>query len=149
MAESGTGIEQGAKAVISGVMKKAAVITAAGLAGAIALQVTLWPGLPFWTVPAGVVFGSVLGVVNFRWLAVAVERVYLRQGANSAVSNVAAAFITVLKLSLIFVVIFIVIKWNVVNIIGLVAGLTFCFMAILWQGMAAMTAGPEGRSGGS
>jgi hypothetical protein len=127
------------------VVRKAAIVTAVGLAGAVALQVTLWPDLPFWTVPAGVVFGSVLGVVNFRWLAAAVERVYLRQGATGALSQAAAAVITVLKLSAIFVVIFLAIKWNLVNIFGLVAGLTCCFLAILWQGMTVMTAGPEGR----
>jgi hypothetical protein len=127
------------------VARKAAIITAVGLAGAVALQVTLWPGLPFWTVPAGVVFGSILGAVNFRWLAVAVERVYLRQGTTGAVSNFAAAVITVLKLSTIFIVIFAVVKWNLVNIFGLVAGLTFCFLAILWQGMTVMSGAPEGR----
>lgn len=147
MAESRPGTTQSAAIVVSGVVRKAAVITAVGLAGAIALQVTLWPGIPFWTVPAGVVFGSVLGVINFRWLAVAVERVYLRQGTTGALSQVAAAVITVLKLSTIFIVIFVAITWSLVNIIGLVAGLTFCFLAILWQGMTVMSGEPEERKG--
>jgi ATP synthase I chain len=146
MTEKGAGSGQGAALVVSGVVRKTAIITAVGLAGAVALQATLWPDLPFWTVPAGVVFGGVLGVVNFRWLAAAVERVYLRQGASGALSQVAAAVITVLKLSTIFVVIFVAIKWSVVNIFGLVAGLTFCFLAILWQGLSVMNAGPEGQN---
>jgi len=147
MAESGTSTRQSAAIVVSGVVRKAAVITAVGLAGAVALQLTLWPDLPFWTVPAGIVLGSGIGAVNFRWLAAAVERVYLRQGTTSALSQVAAAVITVLKLSTIFVVIFVVIKGNLVNIYGLVAGLTFCVLAILWQGMTVMSGGPEGPQG--
>jgi hypothetical protein len=136
---SGADVGPTARAIVDGVVKKAALITLAGLVGAVVLQVTLWPHLPFWPVPAGVLFGSAIGVLNFRWLALAVERVYLKRGTTDAVSSVAAAFITVLKLSAIFIAIFIVIKWHLVNIFGLVAGLSCCFLAILWQGMSVMT----------
>jgi hypothetical protein len=95
---------------------------------------TAWPGLSPWTIPAGVLIGGALGVLNFRWLAFAVERVYLRQGTSSLLANIAAAAINFLKLSVIFIVLFVVIKNQWVHLAGLVLGLTFCFGAILWQG---------------
>jgi len=98
------------------------------------VQKTAWPGYPLWPVPVGVVFGAVLGLFNFRWLAYAVERVYLRKGATGTLANVAAAVITVLKLSSIFIVLFVVIKNQWVHLVGLVLGLTLSFGAILWQG---------------
>jgi hypothetical protein len=85
-------------------------------------------------VSAGVLSGAALGVINFRWLAYAVERVYLRQGTTGLLANVAAAAINVLKLSAIFIVLFVVIKNQWVHLAGLVIGLTICFGAILWQG---------------
>jgi hypothetical protein len=144
---SGTGAGPTARAVVDGVVKKAALITVVGLIGTVALQMALWPDMPYWPVPAGVLFGSAIGVLNFRWLALSVERVYLKRGTTGAVSSVAAAIITVLKLSAIFFAIFIVIKWHLVNIFGLVAGLSLCFLAILWQGMTIMASGVEQKTG--
>jgi uncharacterized membrane protein len=80
----------------------------------------------------------VLGVLNFRWLAIAVQRVYLRDGATPGTSNLAAAIISILKLSIIFIILFIVIKWQLLHVFGLVAGLTLCFFAIIWQGASAV-----------
>jgi hypothetical protein len=95
---------------------------------------TAWPGISPWSVAAGVLVGGGLGVLNFRWLAYAVERVYLRQGTSGLLANIAAAVVNVLKLSAIFVVLFVVIKNQWVHLVGLVLGLTCCFGAILWQG---------------
>jgi ATP synthase I chain len=126
--------EHSAKAVSAGVARKTAVLTCICIVAVVAVQMTAWPGYPLWPVPAGVVFGAVLGLFNFRWLAYAVERVYLRKGATGALANVAAAVITVLKLSSIFIVLFVVIKNQWVHLVGLVIGLTLSFGAILWQG---------------
>jgi len=95
---------------------------------------TVWPGQALWPVSAGVLFGAALGAVNFRWLAYAVERVYLRQGTTSLLSNVTAAAINLLKLSSIFIILFVVIKNQWVHLVGMVLGLTACFAAIMWQG---------------
>lgn len=130
-----------ADAVIKGVLKKTALLTLVGILAAAGLQLTLQPGLPFWSVPGGVLFGSVLGVLNFRWLAYAVERVYLHKNSTSVLSNVAAAIINILKLSVIFLILYVVIQWKIVHLIGLVAGLSVCFLAILWQGFGVMTGG--------
>jgi hypothetical protein len=135
-----------AQAVIEGVTKKTVLLAMIGTVAAAGLGSVLWPALPFWTVPGGVLAGGVLGAVNFRWLARAVERVYLRQGSSGALSSVAAVVINVLKLSVIFIVLFIVIKKDLVNIYGFVAGLSLHFLAILWQGfgvMADAAAGPK------
>jgi len=130
-----------ADAVVRGVLKKTALLTVAGIIAAAALQFTLQPGLPFWSVPGGVLFGSILGVLNFRWLAYAVERVYLHKNSTTILSNVAAAVINILKLSVIFIILFVVIQWKIVHLVGLVAGLSLCFLAILWQGFGVMTGG--------
>jgi hypothetical protein len=138
-------VEYSAMTVAMGVAKKTAILTGIGTIAAIAVQMTAWPELSPWTVPAGVLIGGSLGVLNFRWLAYAVERVYLRQGTTSLLSNIAAAVINVLKLSVIFVVLFVVIKNQWVHLVGLVLGLTFCFGAILWQGFGLMSGLKEGR----
>jgi len=130
-----------AAAVVAGVLKKTVILTVGGLIAAVALQRILQPGLPFWSVPAGVLFGGTLGVLNFRWLAYSVERVYLHKNSTSILSNVAAAVISVLKLSVIFIVLYVVIHYKVIHLIGLVAGLSLCFLAILWQGFGVMTGG--------
>ena len=61
-----------------------------------------------------------------------------QKGSNAWRSNLAAAIINVLKLSVIFIVLFIVIKWQLLNVFGLVGGLSLCFLAILWQGLTLM-----------
>jgi hypothetical protein len=69
---------------------------------------------------------------------VAVGRIYLRKGATPGLSNLAAVIISILKLSLIFIILFVIIKWQLLNIFGLVAGLSLCFLAILWEGVTLM-----------
>ncbi len=123
-------------AVLSGVARKTAVIVSA--AAVAALVLALLRGDRWWFLPASVLFGGLLGVINFRWLAIAVQRVYLRDGATPGTSNLAAAIINILKLSIIFVILFIVIKWQLLHVFGLVAGLTLCFFAIIWQGASAV-----------
>jgi hypothetical protein len=139
-------VEHSAVAVATGVAKKTAVLTGFGTLAAVAVQMTAWPGLSPWTIPAGVVVGGSLGVLNFRWLAYAVERVYLRQGTSSLLANIAAVVVNVLKLSAIFIVLFVVIKNQWVHLAGLVLGLTFCFGAILWQGYGLLAGQKEKRS---
>ncbi len=123
-------------AVLSGVARKTAIIVSAAAAASLVLSIVR--GDRWWFLPASVLFGGLLGLLNFRWLAIAVQRVYLRDGATPGTSNLAAAIINVLKLSIIFVILFIVIKWQLLHVFGLVAGLTLCFFAIIWQGASAV-----------
>jgi hypothetical protein len=124
--------------IIKGVAIKASLIVLGAAAVAVVYSLARHPGERWWYVPLSILFGGALGLLNFRWLAVAVERIYLRKGATPGLSNLAAAVIGVLKLAVIFIILFVVIKWQLVHIIGLVGGLSLCFLAILWEGAAMM-----------
>ncbi len=124
--------------IIRGVAKKTAAIVFIAVCAVTVFAVLRGMDRRWWLLPASLLFGGALGLLNFRWLAVAVERVYLRQGATPGVSNLAAVIISVLKLSLIFIILFVVIKYNLVHVFGLVAGLSLCFAAIIWEGVTVM-----------
>ncbi len=130
--------QQAVDAIIKGVLYKTALMLF--LAIGVVLIFTLIRNIqqPWWLLPASILFGGALGLLNFRWLAVSVQRVYLRPGATSTSSNVAAVFISLLKLSLIFIILFIVIKWRLLHVLALVAGLTLSFIAVLWEGATLM-----------
>jgi hypothetical protein len=130
--------KQAVAAIIRGVAKKTALIGFV-MAGAV-LLFTLLRGADrrWWFLPVSILFGGALGLLNFRWLAIAVERVYLRHGSTPVLSNLAAVIISVLKLALIFIVLFVVIKFQLLHVFGLVAGLSLCFLAILWEGVTVM-----------
>jgi hypothetical protein len=124
--------------IVQGVVKKTLMLTAGAIAGVFIFSAFVAADRHWWLIPASILFGAALGLVNFRWLAVAVERIYLRKGATPGVSTIAAAIINILKLAAIFIVLFIVIKWQFLNVFGLVGGLSLCFVAILWQGLKLM-----------
>ncbi len=130
--------KQAVDAIIRGVAQKTLMIVS-GAAAALLVFTILRGGDPrWWFLPSSVLFGGVLGLLNFRWLAVSVERVYLRRGATPGLSNLAALIISILKLSLIFIILFIVIKYQLLHVFGLVAGLSLCFLAIIWEGATLM-----------
>ena len=124
--------------IVQGVLKKTLMLTAGAIAGVFLYSALVAADRSWWLIPASILFGAALGLVNFRWLAIAVERIYLRKGATPGVSNLAAAIINILKLAAIFIVLFIVIKGQFLNVFGLVGGLSLCFLAILWQGLLLM-----------
>jgi hypothetical protein len=130
--------KQAVEAIIKGVTKKTALMTVLAVAAVLAFIVIQKTAQPWWSLPASILFGAALGVLNFRWLAIAVQRVYLRKGATPGVSNFAAVILGILKLSVIFIVLFVVIKWQLLHVFGLVAGLSICFLAILWEGVTMM-----------
>jgi lipoprotein signal peptidase len=125
---------QAVDAILKGVATKTALIVSIASAGVAVFSVIQKTAQPWWFLPASVLFGGALGLLNFRWLAISVQRVYLRQGATPVGSNLAAMIISLLKLSLIFIILFIVIKWQLLHVFGLVGGLSLCFLAILWEG---------------
>ncbi len=130
--------KQAVAAIIRGVAQKTLLIVLAA-AGALLVFTLLRGGDPrWWFLPSSVFSGGVLGLLNFRWLAVSVERVYLRRGATPGLSNLAAIIISILKLSLIFIILFIVIRYQLLHVFGLVAGLSLCFLAIIWEGVTVM-----------
>jgi hypothetical protein len=130
--------KQAVSAILKGVAKKTALIVSAATAAVLIFTVLREGGERWWFLPLSVLFGGALGLLNFRWLAMAVQRVYLRQGATAGLSNLAAVIISILKLSIIFIILFVVIKWQLLHIFGLIAGLSLCFLAIIWEGATLM-----------
>jgi ATP synthase I chain len=130
--------QQAVDAILKGVARKTAIIVSAASACAVIFALVQKTAQPWWFLPASVLFGGLLGLLNFRWIAIAVQRVYLRQGATPVSSNLAAVIISILKLSLIFIILFIVIKWQLLHVFALVGGLSLCFLAILWEGATMM-----------
>jgi hypothetical protein len=122
--------------ILKGVAWKTSII--AFFAAVAAIVFSIQSNRSWWFLPASILFGGGLGLLNFRWLAAAVQRVYLRQGATPGTSNLAAAIINIIKLSVIFVILFIVIKRQMLDVFGLVAGLSSCFSAIIWEGATAV-----------
>src|SRR5512143_2611162 len=119
--------------IVKGVAIKTSVIVLVAAAVDLAYVFVRHGGERWWFDPLSILFGGTLGLLNFRWLAFAVERIYLRKGATRGLSNLAAIIIGVLKLSVIFIILFVVIKWQLMRIFGLVGGLSLCFLAILWE----------------
>jgi hypothetical protein len=126
------------ESIVKGVARKTALIVSLVSAGVLTFGLIQRTAQPWWFLPASILFGGMLGLLNFRWLAIAVQRVYLRQGATAVTSNLAAVVISILKLSLIFIILFIVIKWQLLHVFGMVGGLSLCFLAILWEGTTMM-----------
>ena len=124
--------------ILKAVARKTALLVLPVAVAAFVYAVVQQRGERWWFIPASILFGGALGFLNFRWLAVAVERVYLRKGATAVVSGTAAAVISIFKLAIIFIILFVVMKWHLVHIFGLVGGLSLCFLAILWEGVTLM-----------
>jgi len=130
--------QQAVADIIKGVARKTLLINLGAAAAALVFALVGQTVRPWWFVPVSILFGGALGLLNFRWLAAAVQRVYLKKGATPGLSSFAAVIISVIKLSIIFVILFVVIKWQLLNVFGMVAGLSLCFLAILWEGLILM-----------
>jgi F0F1-type ATP synthase assembly protein I len=92
-------------------------------------------GDSWWFMPASILFGGGIGLLNFRWLALAVERKLSKRITPKGSANTATMIINGLKLAAIFIVLFVVIKWQMVHVFGLVIGLSLCFLAVIWEGL--------------
>ncbi len=124
--------------ILREVSVKTASIVLGAVAAASAYTLVQHPKQGWWFLPFSILCGGVLGLMNFRWLAVSVEKIYLRKGATPGLSSLAALVISGLKLSAIFVVLFFVIRGQWLHIFGLVGGLSLCFLAIIWEGVTLM-----------
>ncbi|HUI44885.1 MAG TPA: ATP synthase subunit I [Nitrospirota bacterium] len=130
--------QQAVASIIRGVAMKTSLIVLGAVVAASVYSIIQHPPQGWWFLPFSILFGGILGLLNFRWLARSVEKVYLRAGATPGISSLAALVISGLKLTVIFVILFIVIRWQLVHIFGLVGGLSLCFLAILWEGVTLM-----------
>src|SRR3990170_4288871 len=102
-------LEPSASTIIKGVAKKSASPAASALPAVIAIGLLQGQGegRP-WFLAASVLFGGALGLVNFRWLAMAIQQLYHGKGAAPTVSNIFPTIVSVLKLSVIFIVLFLI-----------------------------------------
>jgi hypothetical protein len=141
MTNQKTTLQESANAIIRQVVKKTTLLAALAVAGAIVLGIAQGPGQRWWFLPGGILFGAALGLINFRWLAMSVERFYVRKDVSPVAAKIIGAVISFLKLSAIFIVLFIVIKWELLHLLGLVGGLSLSFVAIIWEGLAMMARG--------
>lgn len=135
--------------IVFRVARKTALLAALGAIAAFLVPFFAKTGHAWWFLPSSILFGGILGILNFRWLAIAVERIYMKRGATPAGANLAGAIFSVLKLSIIFIVLFVVIKWRLLDVFALLIGLSLCFMAIIWEGVTIMGRMREEPSGGS
>lgn len=127
----------GAADLTKGVAKKAVYLSLPALCAALAFLL-INGGSPYF-ISAGIILGAGLGVMNFNWLAQAVERLYLRGQAKTTASGLMGRLFTVFKLSAVFIILFFVIKTDVVHVIGLVIGLSVSFAAVIWEGLTIMS----------
>src|SRR4030067_459923 len=141
MTNQKTTLQESANAIVKNVAKKTALLAVLAFAGSLLLGIAQGPGQRWWFLPGGILFGAALGLINFRWLAVSVERFYVRKDASPAAAKVIGAVISFLKLSAIFIVLFVVIKWKLLHILGLVGGLSLSFVSIIWEGLTMMARG--------
>lgn len=141
MADKKGTLKETANAIIRQVVKKTAFLVMLAVAGAIVLGMKQGAGQRWWFLPGGILAGAALGLINFRWLAMSVERFYVRKDASPAAAKVIGAIISFLKLSAIFIILFVMIKGEVLHILGLVAGLSLCFVAIIWEGLTVLARG--------
>ena len=61
--------EQSVDAILKGVAKKTALIVSLAAAAALVYAIVLGSDHRWWFLPASILFGGALGLLNFRWLA--------------------------------------------------------------------------------
>ncbi len=117
------------------VERKAALLALLMLAGT----------LPLGSLPAslGVVIGALLALLNFRWLTRLV-RTLVSSGRRRIPRLLALLYL--FKYLLSGVVIFLSIKYDAVNVVALLAGVSVIFLAICWEGLRTQRRPKEGAN---
>lgn len=82
--------------------------------------------------PLGILSGGLLGLLNLKGLARGIEG---SMGTESA--TVKIVFLSMARLFALFVIIFILIYFNIVDVFGLLLGFTVVFVLILIEGIRA------------
>jgi hypothetical protein len=126
---------QTATAIIRSLTIKTGLIVGIAASAALVFLLVRNNGEHWWSIPASMLFGGALGMLNFRWLTFTIERMMARKEGSLKPSGPVATVVNGLKLVAIFIVIFVVIRWQLVDIFGLIIGLSLCFLAIIWEGL--------------
>jgi hypothetical protein len=144
MTDEAQTLHQTVLAVIRSVTRKGALMVGIAAGAALIFMLIRNIGPSWWFMPTSILFGGWLGLLNFRWLAFAVERKLIKRVAPSGSSTPARMLLNGIKLATVFIVLFVVIKWQLVHIFGMVVGLSLSFLAIIWEGLA-MLGGAQNR----
>lgn len=86
------------------------------------------------TVTAGVALGALLAIVNFRWLR---SFVNMLVSSGSLRPPKLPVFLHTFKYLLTGVVILVAIKYDLADVLALMAGVSVIFLGICWEGIAA------------
>ncbi len=81
-------------------------------------------------VPLGIIAGGVFGILNLRGLVIAVEGLVGSERATAMI-----VFMSMTRLFLLFVSIFILIWFKIINVLGMLFGFTVVFVFILIEGL--------------
>jgi len=123
-------------AIIKSISIKTALLNTIAACAALVYAVISNASVDWWFMPFSILCGGVLGLANFRWLALAVERKLASKIAPADRPNAVRALLTGLKLVAIFIALFVIIKWQLLHIFGLLTGLSLCFVTLVWEGLA-------------
>lgn len=123
--------------IIKNVMLKTSLLMGMGAVGAAVYGLFAWKPA-WWSIGVAILFGASLGFLNFRWMAFAIERTLLKRVQHVEPLSPVEQLLNVLKLAAIFIVLFVVMKWQIIHAFGLVIGLSLCFLAIIWEGLTVM-----------
>lgn len=91
-----------------------------------------------WRLPTGIMAGGVLGILNLRGLARNVEAFI---GSEKTTAKI--IFSSMARLFSLFVIIFAIVYFKIVNVFGLLFGFTVVFIFILIEGMKAGKKGEQ------
>jgi hypothetical protein len=80
--------------------------------------------------PLGILAGGLFGILNLRGLVRSVEG-----SLGTAVSTAKILFLSMTRLLILFSAIFVLIKFKLINVLGLLFGFTVVFVLILIEGM--------------
>lgn len=129
---------EGAGAIVARVAKKTVLL--AFVSAVVSLIFFMPEAREAWrSFPLGILAGAGLGVLNFRWLALIVEKAYTKQDGGSPARRIMSWPLNIFKLSAIFIILFILIRHRLVHLTGLVAGLSISFISILWEGLTSLS----------
>jgi hypothetical protein len=108
--------------ILKGVIQKSIIIL---LPSAILSAFLEWKKLPF-----SIIVGGILGILNLRGLVRGVEGFIGSKGLTFKI-----LFFSMIRLSILFTMILVLLWLRVVNVLGLLFGLTIVFILILIEGL--------------
>jgi hypothetical protein len=131
--EPGTpGTDSGHYVSVTGIERKSWALTAVLVLGSLFFHSA--------TVTAGAALGALLALLNFKWLCGFAGRLIRNRRPPNWL-----AFLYAIKYLVMGLAIFTVLKYDLVNVFAILAGVSVIFVAICWEGAAHQTRMREGE----